>query len=57
LHQAFEAVWRTIKAHRVSETDDEELRAAVSTRLCVIAAEGVTDIETLRSTTLRSFAF
>jgi hypothetical protein len=58
LNQAFEAVWQTIKAHRPLETDEEELRAAVSMKLCEIAStEGITDEAALRSATLRSFAF
>jgi hypothetical protein len=58
LQTAFEAIWQTIKAHRPLATDDDELRAAITVRLCQIAAtDGLTDVATLRSATLRSFAF
>jgi hypothetical protein len=58
LNEAFDAIWQTIKAHRPLETDEDELRTAVSERLCKIAAaDGVTNAEALRSATLRSFAF
>ena len=58
LNEAFEAVWQTIQAHRPSETDKDELRTAASERLCQIAStDGITDAATLRSATLRAFAF
>lgn len=54
LQQAFEAVWATVTAHRPSQADNNELRTAVSERLCEIAASGVTDVQELRSLTLAS---
>jgi hypothetical protein len=51
-------VWKTIKAHRPLETDNDELRAAVSSRLCDIAStQGIMDAQALRSATLRAFSF
>jgi hypothetical protein len=58
LQEAFDAVWETIQAHRPSQIDNNELKTAVSDRLCQIAAvEGATDAARLRSATLASFAF
>ena len=56
LGQTFNAIWTTIKT---SESDrdlarDEELRTAVSERLCALAAGGMKDPELLRELTLAS---
>jgi hypothetical protein len=56
LQQAFDSIWQTIEAYWPTQADDE-LRTAISERLCQIAAEdNVTDVVTLRVETLRSFA-
>jgi hypothetical protein len=58
LQEAFDAVWETIQAHRPGQIDNDELRTAVSERLCSIAeTEGVTDAAKLRAATLASFSF
>jgi hypothetical protein len=54
LGQTFNAIWAAIKTGE-SDGDSanvEELRAAVSKRLCALAAGGVTDPEILRDLTL-----
>jgi hypothetical protein len=58
LQEAFDAVWETIQAHRPSQIDNDELKTAVSDRLCQIATiEGATDAAKLRAATLASFSF
>ena len=58
LQEAFETVWATIQERRPSQTDNDELRTAVSDKLCQIAAtNGVTDATSLARATLVSFAF
>jgi hypothetical protein len=54
LQQAFDAIWTTLIAHRPSQADNDELRTAVSEKLCDIAASGITDVQLLRSLTLAS---
>jgi hypothetical protein len=48
LKKAFDAVWQTLIAHRPSQADNEELRTAISERLCALADAGVTDVQELR---------
>jgi hypothetical protein len=56
IQQAFDSVWQTFEAYWPAQADDE-LRTAVSERLCQIAAaENEIDVVTLRVETLRSFA-
>jgi hypothetical protein len=56
LGQTFNAVWATIETSELDRDlgKDEELRTAVSKRLCALAAGGVTDPELLRELTLAS---
>ena len=54
LGQAFNAIWAAINTSLPNRdlAEDEELRSAVSERLCALAAAGVTDPELLRDLTL-----
>jgi hypothetical protein len=52
LTKAFDAVWQTLIAHRPSQADNDELRTAISKRLCELAAAGITDVQELRRVTL-----
>lgn len=56
LGQTFNAIWATIKTSGSDRdlANDEELRTAVSERLCVLAAGGMKDPELLRELTLAS---
>jgi hypothetical protein len=54
LQQAFDAIWATLISHRPSQADNDELRTAISEKLCDIAASGITDVQLLRSLTLAS---
>jgi hypothetical protein len=58
LGQTFNAVWATIETSELDRdlAKDEELRTAVSKRLCALAAGGVTDPELLRELTLANLS-
>jgi hypothetical protein len=58
LEEAFAAVWEAVEERLPAQIDKDELRTAVSERLCRIAARhGLNDVAALRSATLQSLTF
>ena len=57
LEQVLREVWAVLKAHEPLRDwdNDDELKGVVARRLMVLANEGVTDAQELRSRTLESF--
>src|SRR5262245_21924476 len=56
LQEAFDATWAELSTHLASPSGktDQELRTAISEKLCDLAATGVTDPERLKASTLAS---
>jgi hypothetical protein len=58
LEEAFAAVWEAVEERLPAQIDKDELRTAVSEKLCRIAARhGFDDVAALRSETLQDLAF